>query len=98
MQDEHRIRQRAYEIWVEEGRPEGREAEHWARACHEVAAERGQAAAPSIANDDPQPAAKPKAPRKSATPRAATAKAETPAGTESAAPRPKAAGRRQPTG
>jgi hypothetical protein len=29
---EQRIRARAYEIWEEEGRPEGREREHWERA------------------------------------------------------------------
>lgn len=29
---EQRIRKRAYEIWEGEGRPEGREAEHWDRA------------------------------------------------------------------
>ncbi len=98
MQEEHRIRQRAYEIWVEEGRPEGREAKHWARACQQVAAERGQAAAPGIANDDAQAAAKPKAPRKPAAPRAATAKAERAVATEPAASRPKAPARRQPTG
>jgi hypothetical protein len=27
-----RIRQRAYEIWEDEGRPEGRERIHWVRA------------------------------------------------------------------
>ena len=26
---EQRIRERAYKIWEDEGRPEGREAEHW---------------------------------------------------------------------
>lgn len=30
--DEARIRERAYHIWVEEGRPEGRDVEHWLRA------------------------------------------------------------------
>jgi hypothetical protein len=30
------IRQRAYELWEQEGRPEGRQDEHWARACREV--------------------------------------------------------------
>lgn len=32
--DDHdeRIRQRAHEIWEEEGRPEGREYSHWLRA------------------------------------------------------------------
>ncbi|QCN96834.1 MULTISPECIES: DUF2934 domain-containing protein [Azospirillum] len=34
--DEHRIRHRAYEIWEREGRPEGRRAEHWERACREL--------------------------------------------------------------
>jgi hypothetical protein len=42
-----RIRQRAYEIWEREGRPEGREQEHWERAEREIAKARGarQAAA-----------------------------------------------------
>jgi CBS domain-containing protein len=31
-----RIRQRAYELWEEEGRPDGRQEEHWARACREM--------------------------------------------------------------
>ena len=97
MQDEHRIRQRAYEIWVEEGRPEGREAEHWARACQEVEAERGRAAAPGVANDDARPTAKLKAPRKPVAPRAGMTKAEQTLGAAPAAPRPRAA-RRQPTG
>lgn len=30
--DEHRIRLRAYEIWEEEGRPDGRADEHWMMA------------------------------------------------------------------
>ncbi len=34
--DEHRIRQRAYVIWIEEGQPEGRELEHWLRARGEL--------------------------------------------------------------
>ncbi len=34
---EHRIRERAYEIWQEEGRPEGREAQHWQQAAAEFA-------------------------------------------------------------
>ncbi|MFC5067579.1 DUF2934 domain-containing protein [Flaviflagellibacter deserti] len=29
---------RAYQIWVAEGEPEGREEEHWRRACEELAA------------------------------------------------------------
>jgi hypothetical protein len=35
---DERIRQRAYEIWEREGRPEGREAEHWRMAAEELSA------------------------------------------------------------
>ena len=35
-----RIRQRAYLIWVDEGRPHGRELDHWLRAKWEVEQER----------------------------------------------------------
>lgn len=34
---EERIRARAYEIWEEEGRPTGRDVEHWIRAVLELA-------------------------------------------------------------
>ncbi len=34
--EDHRIRQRAYEIWIEEGRPDGRDVEHWLRAKWEL--------------------------------------------------------------
>jgi hypothetical protein len=34
--DEEAIRERAYLIWIEEGRPEGRDMEHWLRACGEL--------------------------------------------------------------
>lgn len=34
---EARIRARAHAIWEEEGRPDGRSEEHWARATREVA-------------------------------------------------------------
>lgn len=37
---EERIRSRAYELWEAEGRPEGREVDHWLQAAQEVAAER----------------------------------------------------------
>ena len=33
---EHRIRERAHEIWINEGRPEGRAMEHWLRAKWEL--------------------------------------------------------------
>jgi hypothetical protein len=34
--DEHRIRERAYGIWIEEGRPHGRDLAHWRRAHEEL--------------------------------------------------------------
>jgi hypothetical protein len=34
---ERRIRERAYQIWEEEGRPSGRELEHWTQAEGEIA-------------------------------------------------------------
>ncbi len=53
MQDEETIRRRAYEIWVAESRPEGREAEHWERARRELAAEAAAMAhAPAAAIED----------------------------------------------
>ena len=34
--DEDRVRERAYGIWIAEGRPHGRELAHWQRAHHEL--------------------------------------------------------------
>jgi hypothetical protein len=34
---EQRIRERAFEIWIEEGQPDGRDREHWERAEKEIA-------------------------------------------------------------
>ncbi len=34
-----RIRERAYEIWISEGRPEGRQLDHWHRAEWELQTE-----------------------------------------------------------
>jgi ElaB/YqjD/DUF883 family membrane-anchored ribosome-binding protein len=31
-----RVRQRAHELWEQQGRPEGLQGEHWARACREL--------------------------------------------------------------
>ena len=45
------IRERAYAIWEREGRPEGRERQHWEQAAREVLA----------AGEAPRPSAKPKA-------------------------------------
>lgn len=39
-EDDEKIRRRAYEIWEREGRPEGRESEHWQMAAAELAAAR----------------------------------------------------------
>ncbi len=39
MDKEERIRQRAYALWEQEGRPEGRQEEHWQRARDEIEAE-----------------------------------------------------------
>ena len=35
-QEEDRIRQRAHQLWEEEGRPEGRAQDHWSRARQEL--------------------------------------------------------------
>ena len=35
------IRERAYAIWEQEGRPEGRQWDHWLRAASELAARSG---------------------------------------------------------
>jgi hypothetical protein len=40
VQQESIIRERAYAIWEQEGRPAGREWDHWARAAHEIASAR----------------------------------------------------------
>ena len=40
-----RVRRRAYELWESEGRPAGREHDHWFQAEHEVATPRRQHAA-----------------------------------------------------
>jgi hypothetical protein len=36
---EERIRERAYRLWVEEGQPQGKDAEHWERARELLALE-----------------------------------------------------------
>ncbi|WP_105384299.1 DUF2934 domain-containing protein [Neorhizobium alkalisoli] len=42
--DEDQIRQRAYEIWEQEGRPHGEDLRHWIRAFEELETPRGKAA------------------------------------------------------
>ena len=41
---QERIRTRAYEIWCEEGRPEGRDHDNWLKACDEIEADLRKAA------------------------------------------------------
>ncbi|MBB3406685.1 hypothetical protein FHT87_000585 [Rhizobium sp. BK316] len=36
--NEDRLRQRAYEIWEQEGRPHGEDMKHWLQAFQEIAA------------------------------------------------------------
>jgi hypothetical protein len=50
--DEH-IRRRAHEIWESEGRPHGREAEHWRQAESEVDADLPGAAKGAEAGAEP---------------------------------------------
>lgn len=40
---EHRVRERAYQIWEREGRMEGKSDEYWRRAQAEIAAEESEA-------------------------------------------------------
>ena len=55
---EELIRERAHAIWEEEGRPEGKDRQHWARATAEVdATEAGgdaEVEAPDILKTTPQ--------------------------------------------
>lgn len=53
---EHAIRERAYQLWESEGRPQGREEEYWRRAEQELAGGEGEAAGePDKAGEhDPQ--------------------------------------------
>jgi Protein of unknown function (DUF2934) len=37
LEKRHRIRERAHEIWIEQGRPEGRDVEFWLDAEKELA-------------------------------------------------------------
>ena len=61
---EERVRHRAYALWESEGRPFGRDADHW-RASEDAARAEMSVAAPL------KKAAKPKAPRKHASRRPA---------------------------
>ena len=66
--DEAKIRETAYLLWLDEGRPEGRDQEHWMKAIEALTP-----AAPKKARQAPAkpPAGKPKA----AAPKTTAAKA-----------------------
>ncbi len=69
---EERVRQRAHEIWLREGRPDGHGPRHWIEAEGEIDAEDAAARAKPAAR--PKPAAKPKAAAKTAASKAKPAK------------------------
>jgi hypothetical protein len=50
------IRQRAYAIWEEEGRPDGRERDHWERALREIVS--SEPAATQMIESTPRPKAR----------------------------------------
>ena len=54
MNREERIRQRAHEIWEREGRPEGREQQHWYQALEEIMVEE-EGSLSSAGEEDPEP-------------------------------------------
>jgi hypothetical protein len=55
-----RIRRRAYQIWEEEGWPEGRQVEHWTRAEREAAESAGPGPEPRTGEDRSRAVAPPK--------------------------------------
>jgi hypothetical protein len=65
--EEAAIRERAYAIWEEEGRPEGREWDHWVRASREILARMPAPAQAGARSETPAAvaAARPNAARRS---------------------------------
>jgi len=74
---QERISQRAYQIWVAEGRVHGRHEEHWRRAEHEIAEEelRLAAAMADRAAGTARTSAKPEGATAAGKPRAPSASA-----------------------
>lgn len=64
---ERRIRDRAHKIWEEEGRPEGRDVDHWLRAAQEIAAEEHEQSGSSTDSDTAEAEEKPKRSRATRT-------------------------------
>jgi len=56
--DEEAIGDRAYAIWEREGRPSGRDRDHWLQAAWELAGEEARAAARKTAKKAPDKAGK----------------------------------------
>jgi Protein of unknown function (DUF2934) len=92
---EERIRTRAYELWEAEGRPGGREVEHWLQAAQEVAAEDGGGGGATPDSPAPAPVPRPRGASGGATARRTT-KAAPPAAAPQASARP-ATGRTRAT-
>lgn len=75
-QDHHeRIRQRAHEIWESEGRPEGREADHWSRAEQDLRNRMGDDRQTGDGTDRPELSQTPVKPKRSRKPAGDTATA-----------------------
>lgn len=58
---DQRTRERAHQLWEQEGRPEGREHEHWDRAAREIEeqeADRDSSDRGALKNDEEVPAAR----------------------------------------
>lgn len=58
--DENIVRLRAYEIWEADGRPEGRETQHWERALSDVTSTFPRPARAKGRPRKPETAAKPR--------------------------------------
>jgi hypothetical protein len=70
MEDRHvEIEKRAYLFWMAEGRPQGKELEHWLRAEAEVDARGNSEAAGSAGASAPRASARPRAQRRRPAPR-----------------------------
>ncbi len=48
MSNWEKIRERAYALWEEQGRPQGRHEEHWAQATQELGEDDGQEPDPGL--------------------------------------------------
>jgi hypothetical protein len=81
---EDRIRNRAYELWEAEGRPEGREVDHWLRAAQDVSGEvAGETSVVEVAGETSAVgtpvARRPRTPRSATTPASPATRTPAPA-------------------